>query len=211
MTQAELDRYFWRGGAGWTKGDVWEYLIVCALSPQVRFGVALRNAKALVDRYPGPRELAAARAEEVGGLVKGCRWPRKYRVGLVELGRWLGRGRRWELVDRMHRDVLARAPLFGKKTASMFVAYRNPTEESPIPVDLHVVRWANAVGAGPYRDKVTSKQYEVVEEVVRGTARRLGRHPLVLAYEIWCLGQAGTAETVGYRRAKRIQVEKETE
>lgn len=96
----------------------------------------------LLNRYPGPEEMAAAEPEEVFEFIKSCSYPNNKAKHLVGMARTLVS--EFSGVVPSSMEELTRLPGVGRKTANVIlsVAYKQPA----MAVDTHVFRVSARIG-----------------------------------------------------------------
>ena len=164
--------------------DPFQLLVAVVLSAQCTDRRVNLTTPALFERFPGPRELAAANPDEVYTLIKSISYPRSKTEHLIGLSK--------KLVDDFGGQVpsdidsLMTLPGVGRKTANVVasIIYGAPV----IAVDTHVQRVARRLGLSkaPTPEGVEKDLEERIPEEKRAVAH----HWLLLHGRYVCTARA---------------------
>ena len=164
--------------------DPFQLIVAVVLSAQCTDKRVNLTTPALFEKFPGPRELAAANADEVYALIKSISYPRSKAEHLIGLAQKL-------LADfggRVPSDIdsLMTLPGVGRKTANVVasIVYGAPV----IAVDTHVQRVARRLGLS---DAATPEGVEKDLEVwIPEEKRATAHHWLLLHGRYVCTARA---------------------
>ena len=122
--------------------DPFQLLVAVVLSAQCTDRRVNLTTPALFERFPGPRELAAANPDEVYSLIKSISYPRSKTEHLIGLSKKLADDFGGQVPSDI--DSLMTLPGVGRKTANVVasIIYGAPV----IAVDTHVQRVARRLG-----------------------------------------------------------------
>jgi len=142
-------------------GSPYELLVATMLSAQCTDARVNMAMPPLVERFPSPRELAAATPEDVLPLIRSISYPNAKAAHLVGMARKVTEDFGGEIPQTV--EELVTLPGVGRKTANVLtsILYDNPV----IAVDTHVFRVAHRLGLSDGRTPA-----EVEEDLEAGFA-----------------------------------------
>jgi endonuclease-3 len=119
-----------------------ELLIAVILSAQCTDARVNMTTPVLFERYPTPEKLAAAKLEDVEGIVKSCGFFRMKAKNIVNAARGIVEVHGGRVPD--DREALESLPGVGRKTASVVLSAA--FSEPEFAVDTHVFRVSHRLG-----------------------------------------------------------------
>lgn len=148
----------------------------------------------LLERYSGPREMAAATPEEVYEYIKTCSYPNNKAKHLTGMARKLTELFDGQVPDDV--DELQKLPGVGRKTANVIasVIYRKPV----LAVDTHVFRVAARIGLS-YRAKTPLATEMQLMKYIPKTLVPKAHHWLILHGRYICLARNPKCEKCGLK------------
>ena len=173
----------------WTPASLWEYALLCIYSPRSRIEYSVLGAARVAGLYPHPNHLVNhGTVAHLQVLLRDQRFPKMFSERTMALAHWITAHD--ALGQNLSREVWATAPGMGPKVASMYVCYTQelPAHETPIALDIHVLRWMQRQGIDCPLKVDAGKRYLALEQQFRDLAMRMETDPRQLHYEVWLQG-----------------------
>ncbi len=187
-----------------TDGDPFRVLVGTLLSHRTRDAKTDEAARALLEQYPTPKDLARAPLEHIAALVRPVNFYKTKARRLKEVAQHLVSHHDGKIPDNTS-DLMA-LPGVGPKTAACVLVYG--FHKPAIPVDVHVHRISNRLGMVATRKPEETQ--EVLERLVpqewllkvnellvkHGQTTCLPRHPKCnrCAVRLWCATGRNSSE-----------------
>ena len=134
-------------------GNAFQLLCATLLSAQCTDKRINQVTPALFRRYPSPKEMAKAEAEDVLEFIRSVSYPNAKAKHLVEMARMLVDDFKGEVPENL--DDLVKLPGVGRKTANVMQAVW--FGKSAMAVDTHVYRVSHRLGLVRKTDKTPLK------------------------------------------------------
>ncbi len=161
---------------------------------------------ALLDRYPGPHQMAEAKPEEIYEYIRSCSYPNNKAKHLVGMARKLTELFDGKVPDDI--DELQKLPGVGRKTANVIasVIYQKPA----LAVDTHVFRVAARIGLSTKAKTPLATEKQLMKYIPEGLIPK-AHHWLILHGRYTCLARKPKCEACGLTKVCNYYRQKEQE